>query len=161
VAAVLPESFVPSVHVLHPGDIACGCQGDLLETLLGSCVAVVLTDRARTFGAMCHIVHGRQSLLRDVHPTAAADPALDALYGLVARRGLTPRLCQAFVYGGGNMFPHIIASPNVGEENVRYVLSRLAADGVHVAVQDVCGTVYRRVRWQVGQGLPDVTAVAV
>ena len=45
------------VHVLHPGDVACGERGERFETLLGSCVAIVLTDPRRTIGAMCHIVH--------------------------------------------------------------------------------------------------------
>ena len=43
--------------VLAPGDVAIGTRGDRFETLLGSCVAIVLTDPRRTVGAMCHIVH--------------------------------------------------------------------------------------------------------
>ena len=31
-------------HVLQPGDFAIGTRGDRMDTLLGSCVAVVLTD---------------------------------------------------------------------------------------------------------------------
>ena len=45
------------LHVLHPGGVACGERGERFETLLGSCVAIVLTDPRRTVGAMCHIVH--------------------------------------------------------------------------------------------------------
>jgi chemotaxis protein CheD len=32
------------VTTLHPGDVVLGLRGDRLQTLLGSCVAVVLTD---------------------------------------------------------------------------------------------------------------------
>jgi chemotaxis protein CheD len=48
------------IYTLHPGDVACGERGDRLETLLGSCVAIILTDPRRTIGAMCHIVHAGQ-----------------------------------------------------------------------------------------------------
>ncbi|MCU0686006.1 MAG: hypothetical protein MUF34_27800, partial [Polyangiaceae bacterium] len=46
-----------SVHTLMPGDVACADRGERMETLLGSCIAIVLTDRRNTVGAMCHIVH--------------------------------------------------------------------------------------------------------
>ena len=41
-----------SLQILNPGDVAVGQRGDRLETLLGSCVAIVLTDPRRTIGAM-------------------------------------------------------------------------------------------------------------
>lgn len=42
---------------LHPGDVACVDRGERLDTLLGSCVAILLTDPQRSVGAMCHVVH--------------------------------------------------------------------------------------------------------
>lgn len=63
VEAELPtRSATSSVHTLHPGDVVCAERGDRLETLLGSCVAIVLTDPRRTIGAMCHIVHCSRAL---------------------------------------------------------------------------------------------------
>jgi chemotaxis protein CheD len=41
----LPDS---GVRTLLPGDVAVGARGMRLETLLGSCVAIVLTDPRRT-----------------------------------------------------------------------------------------------------------------
>ena len=40
-------------HVLHPGDVVCVERGERVETLLGSCVAVVLTDARRSIAAVC------------------------------------------------------------------------------------------------------------
>ena len=57
------------VHTLHPGDLAFATRGERLDTLLGSCVAIVLTDPRRTVGVMCHIVHARSA------PRAAAQSA--------------------------------------------------------------------------------------
>lgn len=148
-------------HVLHPGDVVCAGAGDRLETLLGSCVAVVLTDRSRTVGAMCHIVHSVSVAEGGAVPTAAADAAIDAMYHLLSMRGMNPRLCHAFVYGGGNMFPELFARGHVGEGNARHVLDRLAADGIRVALQDLGGNAYRRLGWTIGPELPQVTAVEV
>jgi chemotaxis protein CheD len=164
-------------QTLHPGDVACGERGDRLETLLGSCVAVVLTDPRRSVGAMCHIVHARPASRPSGHPawtgdgvptqpcaqpaTAHADAALAALYALLRQRGITPGLCEAYVYGGGNMFPDLIQAGHVGDDNVRWVLDALADDGVRVLHADVGGHSYRRLAWTVGPELPQVTAVAI
>lgn len=155
------EVFSGAAHTLHPGDVVCADRGDRLETLLGSCVAVVLTDRARTVGAMCHIVHSQPAINIDVISTASADAAIDAMYRLLASRSLNPRLCSAFVYGGGNMFPTVFKHRHVGDDNGSYALNRLAADGVCVLFQDLGGESYRRLSWNIGPSMPEVTSVLV
>ncbi|MDE2276293.1 MAG: chemotaxis protein CheD [Burkholderiales bacterium] len=148
-------------QTLHPGDVACGVRGDRFDTLLGSCVAVVLTDPRRTVGAMCHIVHATHTpgLQRD---SAWGDVALDLMYRLLRARGIEPRLCEAYVYGGGNMFPALFnRGGDVGANNARWTIDALAHDGVRVLHHDLGGTTYRRLRWTVGPDAPQVVAVAV
>lgn len=149
------------VHTLMPGDVVCADRGERLETLLGSCVAIVLTDRRRTIGAMCHIVHSHSASGPTDKPDAFADCAVDTMYRLLRDRGFSPKLCDAFVYGGGNMFPSLVAGPHVGERNGRKVLERLHLDGVRVIEVDLGGPSYRRVSWNIGTDLPTVAAVAV
>ncbi len=148
----------PALHLLHPGDVVCAERGDRLETLLGSCVAVVLTDRHRTVGAMCHVVHCGTAAKLDPVPTTYADAAIDRMYALLFARGLNARLCEAFVYGGGNMFPGLYREVHVGDTNAAFVLGRLARDGLRISIRDVGGSAYRRVCWTIGIGLPDVVA---
>lgn len=156
-----PPGDSGAVHLLHPGDVVCAERGDTLETLLGSCIAVLLSDRKRTVAAMCHIVHCRPSVSASARTTASADGAIDALYTLLQKRALTPRLCDAFVCGGGNMFPGLASQNPVGAENARWVLQRLATDGVNVEGTDLGGNTYRRLRWVVGPTSPTVIAVDV
>ncbi len=148
------------VHTLHPGDVACALRGDRLETLLGSCVSVILADTRRTVGAMCHIVHAGEAA--DPHDTRYAMPALDAMARLLMQQGFGIGYCDAWVYGGGNMFPSLVRdSGHVGGRNVAAVLERLAELGVRVVHQDLGGTAYRRLRWTIGDADPEVTSVAV
>lgn len=161
---VMASSLVPfgaTRHLLHPGGVACGTRGDHFETLLGSCVAVVLTDPWRTVGAMCHIVHagdGRDDTTRD---TSFGDAALDLMHALLRGHGIEPRLCEAYVYGGANMFPKLFAEGHVGSNNARWTLDALQQDGVRVLHQDLGGSGYRKLSWVVGAQAPRVTAVAV
>jgi chemotaxis protein CheD len=148
------------VHTLHPGDVARGERGDRLVTLLGSCIAVVMTDPRRTIGVMCHIVHctDRTASPRD---TSWGDVALIRLYQLLRERGIEPRMCEAYVYGGGNMFPSLVGASNVGSNNALWVLEALDKDGVNVVFSDVGGCAYRRLSWIVGSDVPVVVAVSV
>lgn len=45
---------VERVITLHPGDVVLGTRGDRLQTLLGSCVAIVLTDPIERWGHVSH-----------------------------------------------------------------------------------------------------------
>ena len=144
-----------------PGDVVCAERGERLETLLGSCVAIVLTDTHRTIGAMCHIVHAGTSSRSHGKPASDADTAFETMYSLIRARGFNPLLCEAYVYGGGNMFPQLVGGPHVGERNAGHVLDRLRADGIRVLHQDLGGRTYRRLGWTIGHDAPDVCAVAV
>lgn len=150
-----------AVHTLHPGDVACAGRGDRLEALLGSCVAIVLTDPWRTVGVMCHIVHAKPALRVPHKSGAHAGAALKAMYALLQARGIAPALCEAYVYGGGNMFPAQFKNSHVGADNARWALAALADDGIPVLLHDVGGSSYRRLSWTIGTGAPQVTAVQV
>lgn len=153
---------LPRVHTLHPGDVACGERGDRLETLLGSCVAIILTDPRRTVGVMCHVVHSRLPAggTQDGN-TAYGEAALAAMARRLLARGITPSLCEAYVVGGGNMFPALVSEGHVGDHNVRWALDALARTKVRVLMQDTGDTTYRRIGWTVGPGAPDIAAVPI
>lgn len=142
-------------HVLHPGDVICVERGERVETLLGSCVAIVLTDARRSVAAVCHLVH----------PGHGATPAhgavaLETMARLLSDRGFSASQCQAFVYGGGNMFPSLYRNGrHVGLSNVRWTFTELAELGAPVLAQDVGGEGYRRFAWTVGPGAPEVVQV--
>ncbi len=150
------------MHTLHPGDVAWGEQGDRLDTLLGSCVAIILTDPRRTGGVMCHVVHARPA--SSATPATGfhhGDAALGAMGGLLRAHAIEPRLCEAYAYGGGNMFPSVYPQANVGENNARWALHALANAGIPVLHHDLGGNHYRRLSWTVGPELPRVVAVPV
>lgn len=152
-------ALAPKLHILHPGDVVCAEQGEQLETLLGSCVAIVLTDPRRTLAVMCHFVHSRPATDGRANDGQYAEVALSKMYGKLYDRGINPMLCVAYIFGGGNMFSQIYKAPHVGESNLRWALAALADDGIKVLATDVGGTCYRRIKWAVSHQLPQVTAV--
>jgi len=161
--AALPERHfsawaVPAaVTVLHPGDVVLARVGDRLETLLGSCISIILTDPRRTVAAMCHIVHsGAAPADERGAETTHAEPALAAMFELLQGCGISPQLCEAYLYGGGNMFPSLFKQSHVGQSNTDWALQALADLGIRLRGQDIGGTAFRRVTWTVGPGAPEV-----
>jgi chemotaxis protein CheD len=146
---------------LHPGGVAIGLRGERFETLLGSCVAIILSDPRRTVGAICHLVHASPAPLSNPDCTTYGEPALAWMFQALRGQGIEPRLCDAHVYGGGNMFPWLGGGPQVGDRNVAWALDILRQHGVPVRVQDTGGAVYRRLGWTVGLDEPEVTTVDV
>lgn len=157
----LHAAAATEVTVLHPGDVACGERGERFETLLGSCVAIVLTDPRRTLGAMCHVVHSSPAPATRPHDSAWGDAALRRVYGLLQERGIDPRQCEAWVYGGGNMFPEQFTTSHVGACNAQWALDVLQAEGIRVLDTDLGGNHYRKLAWSVGACPPQVVCVPV
>lgn len=149
------------VHTLHPGDVVLGLRGDTLETLLGSCVSVILTDPRRTVAVMCHIVHARRNHGSGHHSAAHGREAFRAMDRLLIGQGIQPHLCDAYVYGGGNMFPDLYRQHHVGGTNQNWVCQELEARGHRICAHDLGGHMYRQVRWVVGEGEPQVRKQSV
>lgn len=144
-------------YELMPGDVALAHAGDEVRTLLGSCVSVILTDPKRTIATMCHIVHTGAPAHTQLHDTSYGQVALQMMGDLLRTAGLNPRLCHAFVYGGGNMFPSMAhGGDHVGSRNIAWVFQVLANTGVPVVHTALGGYAYRKVSWVVGQGMPQV-----
>lgn len=147
------------IYDLMPGDVALGHAGDPFKTLLGSCVAVILTDPRRTVATMCHIVHVGQPNAANLHNTAYGVAAMDDMFRRLHAVGVTPRFCQAYVFGGGNMFPNLITSNAIGGNNVSWVQHQLKHHHITVVNQCLGGKGYRKVSWTVGPTEPVVEVV--
>lgn len=151
----------PVTHVLHPGDVSLAYAGDRLETLLGSCVAVLMTDRKRTTAAMCHIVHtNRPSETRALNTTFAG-AAMVEMFKRLRSSGLAPELCDTWVFGGGHMFPGRNDVLDVGGRNVKWVDAFLRSQHIRPRGELVGGHQYRKVAWTVGPTPPEQAVAAV
>jgi chemotaxis protein CheD len=144
---------------LMPGDVTLGQAGAQFKTLLGSCVSVILTDPRRTVGSMCHIVHVGLPNAENRHNTAYGVTAMHEMFTQLRARGINPRMCQAYVFGGGNMFPQLFRDKHVGASNVDWVMQYLDTHGVAIVDQCLGGNGYRKVSWTVGPQDPVVETV--
>lgn len=144
---------------LLPGHVALGVSGDKLKTLLGSCVSVILTDPRRTVGAMCHIVHVGRPNAANQHNTAYGAPAMADMFHRLRSVSVIPEMCEAYVFGGGNMFPHLFQERHIGASNIDWALDFLEQRHIRVLNHCLGGHGYRKVSWTVGPDDPIVETV--
>lgn len=155
---------------LNPGDYAFGEGGTVLQTLLGSCVAITFWVARWKFGAMCHyILPARPARNDHSGPGCYAEETLPVLAGRFIAMGLRADDMEVRMFGGGNMFP--MQSPQkeplIGDQNIVAGRRLLKDFGFSLIEEDVAGEVRRkvvfdiltgRVQVQRGGGLnPDLT----
>ena len=108
---------------------------------------------------MCHIVHVGRPNATNLHNTAYGEVAMQDMFDRLVGIGIPPQRCQAYVYGGGNMFPQMFTTTHVGANNARWVMDFLHDHGIVVVGESLGGTGYRKVSWTVGRDVPVVETV--
>jgi len=91
---------------LMPGDFYVGHDAVRIKTLLGSCVAVVLSEPKQKIGAMCHFLLPTRGTMRDNGEIGNyADEVIPFLLSSFKRKMQANDKIDAKVYGAANMFP--------------------------------------------------------
>ena len=135
-------------------------RGVIVTCGLGSCVAIVLYDRATAVAALAHVLlpeidGGRTPL----NPAKYAATAVPFLVAEAQRHGALGPL-EAKIAGGARMFGTLLASGvNMGERNVEASRRALAAAGIALVGEDVGGEYGRSVYVDVTTGVVRVRSL--
>ena len=145
-----PTPEVVSVPIGRWGVVLAPKQ---IRTLLGSCVGVILHDRAAKLGGVAHIVLPDSRGAID-QPGKFADTAIPAMIADLERilgRNSRGRL-TAKIVGGAGMF-QTGPTLNIGKMNQVAVDQILAELGIPVLARDVGGDAGRRLTLDVATGI--------
>jgi two-component system chemotaxis response regulator CheB len=148
---------------LLPGEMAFVREPSTIETLLGSCVAVVLHDPARGWGGMNHYMVPAQTGNMDAGKVG--ELAVPKLLQMAALSGCQPSGLKAAILGGGAVVGHLaaaaeVAGLDVGRRNIACAVQGLMKAGVTIAKQDIGGTNGRRVKFDSVSGAIEVKQIA-
>ncbi len=136
---------------LQPGQVHVSSGPCSITTIVGSCVAVCLTDRTLGIGGMNHfqLPHhvGAEPSAR--YGTFATRQLIDGLLGLGCRK---ERL-EAKVFGGAAIVSPLAArAGHLGAKNVRVAYEVLWDAGIPVIAEDVEGHKGRKIIYQTHDG---------
>lgn len=133
-----------------------GHSDDVLFTVVGSCVAIMLYDKKYAIGGMIHIVLG-YSKNRQEPPAKYADTGIPYLIEMMTQQGASAhRLKAAKITGGGEMFEVLNQRNSVSRRNIRDVHELLEHHDIQVISSDLGGTTGRRVSFDVATGKVNV-----
>jgi chemotaxis protein CheD len=136
-----------AVKVL-PGEFFVATEDIVLTTVLGSCVAACIWDRAAAVGGMNHFMLPGADSSRDADPVGLAGRygafAMEQLINELIKRGGRKANFEAKLFGGGHVMRNF-TTMNVGERNAGFVLEFLRTEGIRVSSQDLLDVHPRRV----------------
>jgi chemotaxis protein CheD len=143
-------------------DHAVSRGSDVLSTIgLGSCVAIMLYDRATKIGGLAHILLPSESLSRDTSnrakfPSLAVPLLLEEMRALGSRGSLTAK-----IVGGASMFGNLLPTGgiNMGERNVQATRQVLQKHNVPLVAEDVGADYGRSVYFDLATGLVTVRSL--
>ena len=130
------------IHVAH--------SGETLNSILGSCIGLILYQPRLKLGAMAHIVLP-DSGSRDSMPGKYSNTAIPHMIELLANEGAAKSGLVAKLAGGANMFGKK-GSSLIGDSNAETVLRIRKELCIHVKGKHVGGEKGRRVVWDPANG---------
>ncbi len=135
-------------------DLKTGRQGDILSTVLGSCVGVCLYSERHKVGGLLHLMMasaGAQATSPDCKKAKYADTGVPELIRtLRAIHGVSVGDLTAKLFGGAKVLPAV--ERNIGQENAVAVKTILREYGILVKATKLGGEKGYRIKFSLETG---------
>jgi chemotaxis protein CheD len=149
-SAVKPQC--PQIF-LTAGEFHFGAAPLQLATLLGSCVTVTLWHPHRLIGGMCHFLVPRRERTRGMALDGHfAEEAFVLFDQALSRTHSRPEEFQAKLFGGGDMFPGMSMSIDIGALNIDAARRLLRQRGIALLAEHAGGAGHRRLVFDLATG---------
>ena len=138
---------------LLPGDFYVSMHGELITTVLGSCISACVRDPVSGVGGMNHFmlpekrqVGSKQSWVNTPvsDQTRYGNIAMERLINLVLASGSKKQDIEVKLFGGGKVLD---ISTDIGAKNIDFVRRYLKAEGMPITSEDVGGPCPRKVQF--------------
>jgi chemotaxis receptor (MCP) glutamine deamidase CheD len=131
---------------LHIGGVEASAEPVMLQTVLGSCIAVCLFDREAGIGGMNHFMlpSSQQS---GGDPARFGVHAMDLLIGKIQRLGGQRHRLRAKLFGAGHVLRMAEHRDSVARLNIRFIERFIVDEKLTVLSRDLGGYQARQVRF--------------
>ena len=150
---------LPAAKIM-PGECYVSDKGEMIVTVLGSCVAACIRDTKLGIGGMNHFMLPVQAGERMIDRPSLVNAAL--CYGnwameylineIVKRGGLRSRF-EVKIFGGGKVLSGL-NNMDIGARNVGFIVDYLREEGLNIAARDTGSDCPRKVLY-----FPDTGAI--
>lgn len=131
---------------LLPGQWCVSQGGELISTVLGSCVSIILFDPTSKWSAMTHYLLPEYMSGRNQEPSGRyGDVALDQAMAALAKQGVATHNLKAKIFGGANMSEGNSIGEAIGASNIVFAVQSLAMAGIPVIEENLGGFKGRKI----------------
>lgn len=131
-----------------PGELYVSTHGEMISTVLGSCISVCIRDKKKGIGGMNHFMLPQNSEFSTENwgdnPATTASRygnwAMEYLINEIMKRGGEKKNFEVKVFGGGQMMAEMT---DIGQKNILFVYQYLAQEQLKIEASDV-GDVFAR-----------------
>lgn len=131
-----------------PGELYVSTHGEMISTVLGSCISVCIRDKNKGIGGMNHFMLPQNTEFSSDNwgnnPATSASRygnwAMEYLINAILKRGGEKKNFEVKVFGGGQMMAKMT---DIGQKNILFVYQYLADEQMKIEASDV-GDIYAR-----------------
>jgi len=138
---------------IHIGGLYASKGSAVIETTLGSCVAVCLFDPVERIGGMNHILLPGKADLKHFDTLARYGiNAMELLINRITALGGNRARLVAKAFGGAHILPAISLNKGMGRKNTEFVLEFLKMEGISLVSQNLGGHSTRKLCFHTDTG---------
>jgi len=147
-----------NLNIIYPGEYYVTGKDELIGTLLGSCVSVVLYDSENKIGGMNHFMLPGKISKSDVFSDDNARygiTAINTIVSEVVKRGASRKHLTAKIFGGGNIVKFLNMSGKrslIPSDNVRVAKLFMEIEDIPIVALDVGENYTRKIIFDVNTG---------
>ena len=137
---------------IKPGEYYVSVHGEMIATVLGSCIAACIRDPVSGIGGMNHFMLPEDSghnsgIWKDTPVNTEArygNVAMERLINVIIANGGDRRNLEIKIFGGGRV---LNLTTDIGGNNVEFVKHYIEKEGFNIATEDVGGVYPRKVQY--------------
>lgn len=133
----------PAVKLM-PGEYVVGRSGELLCTVLGSCVSACMRDPVAGVAGMNHFLLPSSNDAGQDATARYGVHAMELLINGLLRAGARRQRIEVKLFGGANLM-RTRSDNNVGHNNARFALAFIRQEGLGLVSQDLFGHEPRKI----------------
>lgn len=145
-----------------PGEYYVTVAGEMITTVLGSCISACVRDRRLGIGGMNHFMLPESGAaspgLNNSTAARYGNYAMETLINDILKNGGRRENLEVKVFGGGQVLEHFTA---IGEKNISFVREYLDIEQLTVIAEDVGGRSPRKVLYYPDTGRARVRKLRV
>ncbi|MBI9102441.1 MAG: hypothetical protein JEY99_08510 [Spirochaetales bacterium] len=165
-----------TVLTIFAGECFVSKSNEIISTVLGSCIAVCLSDHSKGIGGMNHFMlpEGRAASNRIMLNSSSIETdelaeksmrygltAMEVLIAEMQKKGADRKNLRAKIFGGGNVLSRNSSTQSVGDKNIGFARAFLKMEGIPIEKENVGDKYGRKIFFLSGQNKVFLKKVSV